>query len=230
MTMNKTNTGAHYGFTQYCYPKDYELSGKRFELKEGADTFILDFQDREFVSCTDNNGECLSQYEALKLDDRTHIVFFGEFITTAVLDLENGFAVLSDLKGTRYSFCEISGMQQKGHRPGYTEDMTGTHVRWYFGNERYLENTYNEDGTCTCIWSPRTDRQRTIPAKYIRVKDGIYLCQLDSTSPFRSDIPQGFSKIIMLQSYEHLETVGCIYSPALNEWRLISGYAMPPEV
>ena len=226
--MNKTNTGAHYGFTQYCYPKDYELSGKKFVLKGDADTYVLEFLDRGFVNYSDVNGEILSQYEALKVDDRTHIVFFGEYITTAVLDLENGYAVISDPRCTGYCFCEIDGMCQKGQKPGYTEEMTGTHVKWYFGNGRYLENTY-EEGTCTCVWSPRTDRARKAPAKYVKVKDGVYLCQFDSTSPFRSDIPQGFSKIIMLQCYRHLETVGCIYSPALNEWLLISGYAMPPE-
>ncbi len=226
--MNKTNTGKHYGFTQYCYPKDFELSGRKITLVSGNGSCTLNFIDRSFIEYTDESGDTLSQYEALKLDDDTHMVFFGEYITAAVLDFENGHAVISDSHGREYAFCKIQGCTEAGEMPGYTKDMAGTHVRWYFGYERYLENTYNDDSTCKCIWSPRTEKFRNIPAKYIYVKDGVYLCQLDSTSPFRTDIPQGFSKIIMLQDYEHLETVGCIYSPVLNEWRMISGYAMPP--
>ena len=227
--MNKTNTGKHYGFTQYCYPRDFELSGRKITLISESKTCTLDFCDRSFVEYRDETGESLSQYEALKLDDSTHIVFLGEYITAVVLDFENGSAVISDKFGEEYSFCKIEGCTGAGTTPGYTDEMTVTHVRWYFGHERFIENTYNNDGTCNCIWSPRADKSRIVPAKYIRVKEGVYLCQLDSTSPFRTDIPQGFSKIIMLQDYRHLETVGCIYSPVLNEWRLISGYAMPPE-
>ncbi|MBR4742854.1 MAG: hypothetical protein IK082_01540, partial [Oscillospiraceae bacterium] len=173
--------------------------------------------------------ESLSQYEALKLDNDTHIVFFGDYITVAVLDLANGSAVISDGKGEAYDFCGIDGFERRGLIPSYTDEMTDTRVKWFFGFERYLENTYHGDGTCTCVWSPRTNKPRKVPARYIRIKDATYLCQLDSTSPFRTDIPQGFSKIVMLQTYDRLLTVGCIYSPVLNEWKLVSGYAMPAE-
>ncbi len=227
--MNRSNTGKHYGFTQYCYPRDFELTGRRITLTSEAGSCTLDFADRSFVEYRDGEEEILSQYEALKLEDNTHIVFFGEYMTAAVLDFESGHAVISDSRGEGYTFCKIEGCAEKGDMPEYTGDMAGTHVRWYFGYERFIENRYNDDGTCDCSWSPRVDKSRNIPAKYIRVKDGVYLCQLDSTSPFRTDIPQGFSKIVMLQDYKHLETVGCIYSPVLNEWRLISGYAMPPR-
>ena len=79
--MNKTNTGKHYGFTQYCYPKDFELSGRKITLVSGNGSCTLNFIDRSFIEYTDKSGDTLSQYEALKLDDDTHMVFFGEYIT-----------------------------------------------------------------------------------------------------------------------------------------------------
>ena len=228
--MNKTHDGARYGFTQYCYPKDYELSGKSYTLRSGEKTYQLDFIDRTFIEFSDGvTEESLSQYEALKLDDSTHIAFFGDYITVAVFDFVNGCAVISDGKGEAYDFCTIEGRYDGAEKPSYTDGMTGTRVRWFFGNGRYLENEYHADGTGTCVWSPRTNRPRRVPAKYIRVTPAVYLCQLDGTSPFRTDIPQGYSKIVMLQNYDSLQTVGCVYSPVLNEWKLISGYAMPPE-
>ena len=227
--MNKTNNGGHYGFTQYCNPKDYELSGRHFVLRSSENTYELYFNDKSFVEYRDKENNILSQYEALKLDDSTHIVFFGEYISTVILDLENGLATISTDNAGQYDFCTIEGYNNSGRLHCYTQDMAGTHVRWYFGCERYIENVYNDDGTCSCVWSPRTDRVRKIPAAYIHIKDGMYLCELNSTSPFRTDIPQGFSKIVMLQCYKRLLTVGCIYSPVLNEFRLISGYAMFPQ-
>ena len=228
--MNMTNDGARYGFTQYCYPKDFELSGRSFTLRSGEKAWQLDFIDDGFIESCDGVAEkILSRYEALKLDDTTHIAFFGEYITVAVLDLAAGCAVISDEKGKTYDFCTIEGRYEGAEMPSYTDEMAGTRVRWFFGCERYLENEYHADGTCTCIWSPRTNKPRRAPARYIRLKDTTYLCQVDAVSPFRTDIPQGYSKIVMLQDYDRLQTVGCVYSPVLNDWKLISGYAMPPE-
>ena len=106
--------------------------------------------------------------------------------------------------------------------------MTGTHVRWYFGNDRYIEQEYTESGKCRCVWSPRAERARTRSAVCVKIAEGKYLAEINGASPFRTDMPQGFSKLILLQDYEKLLAVGCIYSPVLNEFRLISGYAMKP--
>ena len=70
--MNKTNDGSRYGITQYRWPLDYELAGREFTLRSEKAEYRLCFQDREFTEC---NG-ILSQYEALKIDEDTHIVFF----------------------------------------------------------------------------------------------------------------------------------------------------------
>ena len=115
--MNKTNTGKHYGFTQYCYPRDFELSGRKITLISESKTCTLDFCDRSFVEYRDETGESLSQYEALKLDDSTHIVFLGEYITAVVLDFENGSAVISDKFGEEYSFCKLRAAPAQEPRP-----------------------------------------------------------------------------------------------------------------
>ena len=44
--MNMTNNGSHYGFTQYCWPLDYELSGRTFSLRAENAEYKLAFRDR----------------------------------------------------------------------------------------------------------------------------------------------------------------------------------------
>lgn len=222
--MNKTHDGKKYGMTQYRWPLDFELAGRTFVLRSENAVYELAFQDKEFVEC---NG-ALSQYEALKLDADLHAVFFGETITAAVLDLERGTAVISAAEQGKYDFCRIDGFDTESELPAYTDEMTGTHVRWFFGCERFMEHEYLADGKAVCAWSPRTDRPRVSPATCIKLTDGKYLVELNRCSPLHTDMPQGFSKIILLQDWQRLLTVGCIYSPVLNEFRLVSGYAMEP--
>ena len=222
--MNKTHDGKNYGMTQYCWPHDFELAGRTITLRSDARSYVLRFQDREFIEC----GGVLSQYEALKLDSDLHVVFFGETITTAVLDLAGGTAVISSGEAGQYDFCRVDGFDGSAELPSYTDEMTGTHVRWYFGCERYMEHEYLPDGKCRCAWTPRIDRPRTAPAAYIRLAEGKYLVELNRCSPRNTDMAQGFSKIVLVQHWMHLLTVGCIYNPVINEFRLVSGYAMEP--
>ena len=222
--MNKTHDGSNYGMTQYRWALDFELAGRAFVLRAENAVYELAFQDKEFIEC---NG-VLSQYEALKLDADLHVVFFGETVTAAVLDLARGTAVISAAEPGKYDFCRIDGIDTTVELPAYTDEMTGTHVRWYFGCERFMEHEYLADGKCRCVWSPRTDRPRLAPASYVRLSDSKYLVELNRCSPLHTDMPQGFSRIILVQDWQRLLTVGCIYSPVLNEFRLVSGYAMEP--
>ena len=222
--MNKTHDGKNYGMTQYCWPHDFELAGRTLTLRSDFAAYQLAFQDKEFIDC----DGVLSQYEALKLDADTHVVFFGETITTAVLDLARGTAVISTGENGAYDFCRVDGFGGDAELPAYTDEMTGTEVRWYFGCDRFMQHSYLADGKCRCVWSPRTDRPRTAPASYVKLSEGKYLVELNRCSPLHTDMPQGFSKIVLVQDWLHLLTVGCIYSPILNEFRLISGYAMEP--
>ncbi len=224
--MNKTHDGSNYGMTQYRWALDFELAGREFTLRSETAEYRLSFQDREFVDC----GGVLSQYEALKLDSDLHIVFFGETVTAAALDLARGVAAISAGEAGQYGFCRIDGFGDgTAPLPGYTDDMEGTAVRWFFGHGRFMEHEYLAGGRARCVWSPRTDRPRSVPASFIRLGEGKYLVELNRCSPLHSDMPQGFSKIVLAQDWVHLLTVGAIYNPRLNEFRLVSGYAMPPE-
>ena len=224
--MNKTNDGSRYGLTQYRWPLDFELAGRTLTLRDSERTFRLAFRDREFVDC----DGVLSQYEALKLDGDAHFAVFGETLAVAVLDLRGGTAALKPDGAEAWTFCRIEGCggDDGASLPARTDEMAGTHVKWYFGCERYVEHEYLPEGRCRCIWSPRTDRPRTWPAQLVKLAEGKYLTEVDGTSPFRTDMPQSFSKLILAQDYDRLLTVGCIYSPVLNEFRMISGYAMEP--
>lgn len=223
--MNKTHDGKNYGMTQYRWPLDFELAGRTITLRSDSAVYELAFQDREFIEC---NG-VLSQYEALKLDSDLHVVFFGETVTAAVLDLSRGTAVISGPEQGTYDFCRVDGCGDGAAAlPVYTDEMTDTVVRWYFGCDRFMEHSYLADGKCSCLWSPRTDRPRIAPATYVKLSEGKYLVELNRCSPLHSDMPQGFSKIILVQDWLHMLTVGCIYNPRLNEFRLVSGYAMEP--
>ena len=223
--MNKTHDGKNYGMTQYRWALDFELAGRSFVLRSENAVYALKFQDKEFIEC----DGVLSQYEALKLDADLHVVFFGETITTAALDLARGTAAISTGEAGQYDFCRIEGLCREGAElPAYTDEMTGTHVRWYFGCERFMEHEYLDGGVCRCAWSPRTDRPRMAPAAYIRLSEGKYLVELNRCSPLHTDMPQGFSKIVLAQDWMHLLTVGAVYSPVLNEFRLVSGYALEP--
>ena len=222
--MNITHNGENYGATQYRWALDFELAGRTFTITSEQGSHILAFQDREFVDC----DGVLSQYEALKLESDLHAVFFGETLTVAVLDLGRGTAVISAGEKGCYEFCRIGGFDGGAPLPGYTDEMTGTHVRWTIGCGRYIEHEYLADGKCRSVWSPRTDQPRTLPACFVKLADGLYLTEVNGTSPFHTDLPQGYSRVVMVQDYEHLLTVGCIYSPRLNDFRLISGYGMEP--
>ena len=149
-------------------------------------------------------------------------------VAAAALDLARGTAAIRIGAEGPWDFCRVEGFGDgAAELPSYTDEMAGTHVRWCFGCERYMEHDYLPGGRCRSVWSPRADRVREVNAQYIRLSEGKYLVELDRTPPYRTDTPQGFSKVLLAQDWARLLTVGCIYSPTLNEFRLVSGYAMP---
>ena len=223
--MNLTNDGSRYGLTQYRWPLDFELAGKTLTLRAGETAYCLDFKDKEFVDC----GGVLSQYQALKLGSEVHFAVFGATLAVAALDFEHGTAALKPDGAADWVFCRIENCGDgAAPLPALTDEMTGTCVKWVFGCERWIEHKYLPDGRCRCVWSPRTDRARTWPATCVKLGEGRYLAEIDGTSPFRTDMPQGCSKLILAQDYDRLLAVGCVYSPTLNDFQMISAYAMEP--
>ena len=227
--MNLCNDGKTYGIEQYCFPFSYELAGREFILNNEKGSRRLAFRDREFGEDETGGQTVLSQYRALKLTDSIILVICGERLTAVVLDLEAGTAAVSEEAEGEYGFYTLQGYAAAGTMPGYTADMAGTRVQWTLGCGRYLELDYLEDGKCGCIWSPRRDRRRELSASCIQISPSVYLAEINGTSPFRTDFPQGYSRMILLQDFDRLLMTGCLYSPALNDPRMISGYAMVPQ-
>lgn len=225
--MNKANCGEKYGITQYARAHSYELAGKTLMYTDDTgNNYVLEFIDKTTVNYTKNDVSEMSQYEAQKINASVFLVSFGLVFRAAVIDIKNGIAVFTNDVAGEFVFCKASNCT--GNLPTETEDMTGTFVKWVFGYNRYLLNTYLEDKKCKCVWSPREDRPRTIPATYIKVGEGLYLVELNSTSPFYTDFTQGFSRMLMLQDYDRMSFIGAFHSPATNETIMVSGYGLDP--
>ena len=240
--MNLSNNGSRYGMTQYCSPRDFELAGRTLTLtgdgQECCAAVTLTFHDEKFLTCKAGDEELYSTYEALKIDEHAHLVFFGtEDLRTAVIDFANGAAAVSCGEPGSWCFLKIEGVpaaDTAGNAaepsfPGFTEDMTDTHIRWIPGFERWLDLRFTAPDACEICFSPRIDRPRSASASCIHIRGGLYLTEVNRTSPMWSDMPQGYARIILLQDYTRLLFVGGIYSPVLNDLKLISGYGADPE-
>ncbi len=223
--MNFTHDGKNYGFTQYRAPLAFDLYGKEFKLRSPAAEYTLRFDDKGFVALGDDRSYC----ETLKNSNDLYICVFGEKLSYLVLDLETGIALLKQSPESEMEFLTVDGYTPDA-LPGSTEEMGGTAVRWNFGCGRYLEHAYHEDGSCTCIWSPREDKRKTFKtAHYYKLRDSFFLVELDAAGPFYTDIPIGYSTLVLLQDYDRLLADGFIYSPALNDCLLVSAYATAPQ-
>ena len=223
--MNFTHDGKNYGFTQYRAPLAFDLYGKSFKLRSPAAEYPLSFDDRGFIRLGESSSHC----ETLKNSSDLYICVFGEKLSYLVLDLEAGIALLKQDPEAEMEFLTVEGYPPHD-LPGKTDEMGGTAVRWNFGCGRYLEHAYHEDGSCTCIWSPIENKRKTFKsARYYKVRDSFYLVELDSAGPFYTDIPVGYSTVVLLQDYDRLVADGFIYSPALNDCLLVSAYGTKPE-
>ncbi|MBQ1400045.1 MAG: hypothetical protein IIY83_05935 [Lachnospiraceae bacterium] len=229
--MNKTNNGSRYGMTQYCSPRDLEFAGKTLTLTGEGGPVTLTFHDEKFLTCAAGGEELYSSYEALKAADGAHLVFFGtKDLKVAVIDEVNASAALSLGEPGSYIFLKIEGAAAAGaETPGFTDEMTDTHIRWIPAFEKYLELRFTAPDACEISFSPRKDRPRAAQAACIRIREGLYLTEVNRTSPMWSDMPQGYSRIVLLQDYKRLLFAGGIYSPVLNDLKLLSGYGADPE-
>ena len=225
--MNKTHDGKNYGISQYAKPKCFELAGKKLCFKDAFGTdYKFDFLDKTSLEYTATGATELSQYEAVKLTPDIYLIVFGLRFNALVVDAAENLAAVTDSVG-EYIF--LRGENSDAEFYDYTEEMTDTYVRWVFGCDRFMINQYLGDRRCACTWSRRTDRERIIKSTHVRIKDGIYLVELNGTSPFYTDFPQGASRMVFLQNYDQMTFVGCLNSPVTNEHTMVAGYGLAPE-
>ncbi|NLA88152.1 MAG: hypothetical protein GX847_12925, partial [Clostridiales bacterium] len=154
---------------QYCPPKCFELAGKRFELvlDTGEDTgdAVLNFLDETRVEWSVKSGGALKTdtYECRKADDRTYLeTYCIEDKTprenhTWVIDKEQGLVtfVRCSLGENPYwpylidSHFTFGYIKEEGkehtdrRRHGFTDDVTGTGVKWVYGHDMATVHVYH---------------------------------------------------------------------------------------
>lgn len=225
--MNQTNNGAKYGITQYAHPHAFEFAGRTLSFHdEKGNDYVLEFLDTHTLRYRAPGINELSQYEAVKLDAVTYLISFGLVFRAVVLDMETGCAAFTKEEKGEYVFCYGNVSEQKF---SYTDEMTGTKVRWVYGCDRSMLNEHIGEGKCRCAWSPRQDIMRTVPVTEIKLKHGFYLVEINSTFPRNTDFPSSFTRTLMVQNYDKMEFVGCMYSPTTNQTIMTGGYGLAPD-
>lgn len=220
---NLANRGEKYGISQYRFAHSYELEGGDFTISAGDKKYKLAFKSKKNVVFEDKEYA----YECLKLELSTYFVCFG--LNVAVVDLEQRLITL--ILGDEYIHGAIgwpdqkgeSGSSQVGHGSA-GDDMVGTNVAWILGCGRFTTQDFFEAGSCRVAWSPRENEPYEQPCKATRIKRPIYLVDIRGRVHQGVCAPFFTNRVIMLQDYDHMMTVGCIMGKGFDPI-MISGYA-----
>lgn len=213
----------------FCPPRCFELAEKTFtfEMDDGAETgeIILKFLDEDHVSWSFQGGNRCgeSTYEVRKADDYTYLLSFCSYEPrenfTFVIDKEQELVTCLHctmgenvyypyLIESHYTFgyIKIEGKEHKGYaRHGFTDDCTGTGVRWMYGidnstvhvyhNSHWYRIAYNREGTsmdaitddpvesAASAGNRLRQAMRELPSSdepafYVKIKEGIYLVSI----------------------------------------------------
>ena len=202
--MNQSNFGEKYGVGQYRFPHAYDLAGKTFAFGDKTISFV---SRTELLFCG-----VQSAYEALKIEKDTYFVSFGD--SAAVIDESCGRALFITPDG--YDFCGDGKWT-------FTDNMTGTGIRWYLGSEKYTDHIYFAPDKARVSWSPLAEDYGVFPAKYTFIKDGIYLVDIAAEVPSGVCAPEGYDRALFLEDYEHVMLVGCLMGKGVSPIA-VSGY------
>jgi hypothetical protein len=220
---NLANCGEKYGISQYRFAHNYELAGKNFNIRAEDKVFKLAFKCKKNVVF---EGKEFT-YECLKLELNTYFVCFG--LNVAVVDLEQCLATL--ILGDEYIYGAIGCPDQKlksdcsqDIHGSAGDDMVGTHVAWVLGCGRFTAQDFCEAGKCRVAWSPRENEPYEQPCKATKIKGPIYLVDIKGRVHQGVCAPFFTNRVIMLQDYDHMMTVGCVMGQGFDPI-LISGYA-----
>lgn len=220
---NLANCAEKYDIGQYRFPHNYELAGRDFVITAGGREYKLGFKCKRNVVFEGKEYA----YECLKLELNTYFVCFG--LNVAVVDLEECLATL--ILGDEYIYGKIGCADQKSKRGNSHaihgcagEDMVGTNVAWVLGCGRFTAQNFHEAGRCRVAWSPRENEPYEQPCKTTRIKGPIYLVDIKGRVHQGVCAPFFTSRVIMLQDYDHMMTVGCVMGKGFDPI-MISGYA-----
>jgi hypothetical protein len=220
---NLANCGEKYGIGQYRFPHNYELAGKNFTIAAADKKYEIAFKCNNYLLLEEKEYA----YECLKLELNTYFVCFG--LNAAVVDLEQKLVTL--ILGNEY-ICGTIGCHDHGGDSGCSpaghgnagDDMVGTNVAWILGCGRFTSQDFYARGMCRVAWSPRENEPREQPCKATRIKGPIYLVDIEGRVHQGVCAPFFTSRVIMLQDYDHMMTVGCVMGQGFDPI-MISGYA-----
>jgi hypothetical protein len=214
---NLSNTGDHYGIGQYRFPHNYELVGKQFTIYDGDEKHHLNFLRKDYMEL-DGKGR---EFESLKLEATTYFVRLG--FDVAVVDLDQGLITL--IQKDKYFYGKIEGQYVDGaeHKDA-GDEMVGTGVAWVLGCGRYVKHEYFEEGKCHVSWAPIDEAKNEHPCKATKIKGPLFLVDIKGWVPYNTCAPILTERVIMLQDYDHMMTVGCVMGGSMTPI-MISGYA-----
>ncbi|MBO4819163.1 MAG: MoaF N-terminal domain-containing protein [Firmicutes bacterium] len=179
---------------------DTRLSGTKmkFDFEDGT-VFCYDFKDERHLAWEASDGRKGEEiYNSSPAPGYDNIIFVHHYCSLEVpgcvdlvIDLERGYAFLIDASLghpenpreviRELRFGKIDGMEQKGEKPCFTNDLTGKAIRWrhpgtnsegikyIFSSCNYYTYAmkYKDAGLC---W------MATNPADYIKFRDDLYIC------------------------------------------------------
>jgi hypothetical protein len=269
---------------QYCPPRCFELAGKRFEfvLDTGEDTgdAVLNFLDETQVEWSVMGGGApkTDKYECRKADDWTYLVTYCLADKTPrenhtwVIDREQGLVTFLRcslgenpywpyLIESHFTFGYIKeeGKEHKDRRRhGFTDDVTGTGVKWVYGHELatvhiyYSTNWYRITYPKSAIASQQAQETNSMftemmkalpgpdePAYYVKIKEGMYLVSVTEQNmekilgdkiSFRSDT------LCFLDNWNRMYSVGRGFGTMTTEgnespiYVMIGKYGAPEDV
>ena len=266
--------------TQYCQPRCYEFAGKDLnfvvDTGEGTGRYLLHFLDKTQLEWSWENGEAQpAAYECRKADDDTYLLSY--VLTgkeprenhTWVIDMENELVTLLHcvigenplwplMLESHYGFgyVKIEGKEHTDlRRHGFTTDVTGTAVKWTYGNSLATVHVYH-DPHWYRIGYPRGENRdedsasgiRALmqempssdePAYYVKIKEGMYLVSITEQNLEKIlGVRFGFrsNTLCFLDNWKQLISVGRAFGTITVDGVdkplhiMISKYGSPVEV
>ena len=256
MDMQQYNTYMQGAIDQYDSPQNYELVGQTFEfaMDDGID-YRLRFMDRSTLEWNYENEapRSASNYLCVKGDNTTYLVSFElENVAlrtnhTWVIDLENQLvtrilSVIGDHPKYQYVIrpkYEFGAIKQEGvelkiyPRHGYTSDLVGTLVQWFYGSAmttvhayyctNYYRITYPPERAASRVFNEALARipSSDEPVAYIKIKEGMYLFSLTESTSEKILQGEGFihrsNTMALLQNYKRVNLVGRSFGTVMRE-------------
>ncbi len=274
---------AQKSINQYCPPKCFELAGKtlRFIIDTGENTgdYTFSFLDGTHLEWSVSGSPSRTEeYECRKSDDWTYLLTYcvagkePRENHTWVIDLEqelvtflrcslgeNEFWPLLINSHFGFGYIKEDGKEHLDiKRHGFTEEVSGTAVKWTYGhnmatvhvyhNSRWYRIGYPKNRVDTDEIPDSTKQIREMmqsmpsndePADYIKIKDGMYLVSVTEQNlekilgekfGFRSDT------LCFLDNWDRMYSVGRGFGTITRDgvdtdlFIMIGKYGSPEEV